>query len=136
MAAQPLSEAVVYAIDDEIHNLELLRRTLHRTCRLETFSDANAALAAARSKKPDLVLLDFRMPGRNGAEVLADFRSAGVDCAAVFVTAFPEEQAVQKTVKENDALWVVAKPWSPEHLCSQVNMALSLARLRKRNAGK
>ena len=53
--------------------------------------------------------------------------------AAVFVTAFPEDQAVQRTVEEHEALWVVAKPWNPDQLCAQVNMALSLARLRARN---
>lgn len=133
---QPFSNAVVFAVDDEQNNLDLLRRTLAQVCKLETFQSSEKALAAARQKTPDLLLLDFRMPEMNGTELLAQFRAAGIDSAVVFLTAFPEEEALQRVIKEEEVFWVSAKPYDPELLRSQVNMALSLARVRSRNKGR
>lgn len=130
---KPLSDAVVYAVDDEELNLELLRRVLSSVCRLETFTNADAALAAAKASPPDLFLLDFRMPKRSGTELLAEFRSFGINSPVVFLTAYAEEEALQRVVGMDDVLWIAGKPFDPAHLKSQVSMALSVARMRSRN---
>jgi len=40
-------------------------------------ADGDAALAAARSHRPDLAVLDVSMPGRTGLEVCAELRADG-----------------------------------------------------------
>ncbi|HSI02928.1 MAG: two-component system response regulator [Myxococcota bacterium] len=130
---KPLSDAVVFAIDDEEQNLALLKRVLATVCRLETFTSADAALAAAKANPPDLFLIDFRMPGRSGTDLLADIRGAGITSPVVFLTAYPEETGLQNLAGSNDVLWIAGKPFDPTHLSSQVSMALALARVRSRS---
>jgi PAS domain S-box-containing protein len=75
-------------VDDEIYNRELLQAMLRRPgVSLETVDGGAAALAAARERRPDLVLLDIRMPEMDGFETLRRFRAdpdlAGIPVAAV-----------------------------------------------------
>jgi len=50
-----------------------------------------AALAAAASNKPDLVLLDLMLPGMDGYQVLTTLRSRGIDAPVLILSARAEE---------------------------------------------
>jgi two-component system response regulator AlgR len=55
------------------------------------FADASNGLDALNhciSKKPDLVLLDIRMPKMDGLQAAAEIRKANLDTAIVFITAY------------------------------------------------
>ncbi len=52
--------------------------------------DADEALAALRAQAPDLLLLDIRMPGRNGLQLAAALRAMARPPAVVFVSAHAE----------------------------------------------
>ncbi|MEO8907758.1 MAG: response regulator transcription factor [Microbacteriaceae bacterium] len=45
-------------------------------------------VASARHSRPDVVLLDIELPGRNGLDVIADLRQALPHCAIIAVTTF------------------------------------------------
>lgn len=49
--------------------------------------DGDTALAVARTWRPDLVVLDLRMPGRGGAAVLPEFAGVCPGAAVVVVSA-------------------------------------------------
>lgn len=74
MAAPNLTRARILAIDDQISNLQLLQRLLKaRGCeQFEMVIDSREALARFLEFKPDLVLLDWRMPHKGGLEVLEE----------------------------------------------------------------
>jgi len=66
--------------------------------------DAEAGLAAARSLRPDLVILDIRMPGRSGLEVLPEFKALQPAPHIVMITAFHDMdttiQAMQRGAED------------------------------------
>jgi signal transduction histidine kinase/CHASE3 domain sensor protein len=63
-------------VDDEHRNVELLRALLSPLgYRLSSATDGRAALALFEAEAPDLVLLDVRMPGLDGIDVLTHIRS-------------------------------------------------------------
>jgi len=66
----------ILMVDDEESNLELLRRILEPVGfnRLEHTTDPFRVLPLFRERRPDLVLLDIAMPGKDGFEVLAEIR--------------------------------------------------------------
>lgn len=58
-------------VDDEVNFLNSISRRLElRKFKVTTASDGKHAIKAAKNKKFDLALLDLRMPGMEGTEVL------------------------------------------------------------------
>jgi DNA-binding NarL/FixJ family response regulator len=55
-------------------------------------ADGDAALAAIEATAPDVVLLDLRMPGRDGLGVLAELRARGRLPPTIVLTTFDEDQ--------------------------------------------
>jgi two-component system LytT family response regulator len=110
----------VVIVDDE----ELARRGLRRDLReiggidvVGECADGFEAVKAAADLKPDLMLLDIRMPRLDGFEVLS-LLDPGI--AVVFVTAH-DDRAVQAF--EVNAVDYVMKPVDPERLARAVGRA-------------
>ena len=85
--------------------------------------DADAALARLRAGGIDVVLLDIRMPGRDGLRLAAAIKSLARPPAVVFVTAHAEHAL---RAFELDAVDYLTKPVRRERLQA------SLARVRQR----
>lgn len=87
--------------------------------------NGSAALHAARTKAPDVVLLDVFMDDMDGPDVLRELR-AGPDTAAlpvVFLTARTGADDVEAFVALG-ALGVIAKPFDPTSLLSRLEAIL------------
>jgi CheY-like chemotaxis protein len=89
-------------------------------------SDALEALAMAQRQPPDLALLDFRMPGMDGAELLRALKAKlGDRCPRiVWVSATPVEEVTRKTAGSGVAAGFVRKPFHLDELIRSVDEAL------------
>jgi two-component system response regulator MprA len=68
----------ILIIEDEDKILQFLQRGLtYEGYRVVTAADGPAGLALARSEVPDLVILDWMLPGLDGLEVCRRLRAAG-----------------------------------------------------------
>ena len=68
--------STILIVDDDPDLVELLVLTLEsEESRLISASDAETALALCRAERPDLVLLDWNLPGRSGPEICRDLRA-------------------------------------------------------------
>jgi putative two-component system response regulator len=68
--------ADVLIVDDTLANLQLLSRLLKEECyKILPANSGVLALQAVAKKKPDLILLDIKMPDMNGYEVCAALKS-------------------------------------------------------------
>ena len=87
-----------------------------------TAGDGPAGLKAARSVKPDLIVLDIMLPGMDGLEVLAQIRREA-NPYVILLTARTEEvdKIVGLSVGADD---YVTKPFSPRELTARVKAAL------------
>lgn len=85
------------------------------------FDNGANALAALPEERPDLLILDYRMPGMNGAEVLAEVRKTDVgrDLPVIFMTASLMPKHVER-LRELGALEVLAKPFDPLTLAEKI----------------
>ncbi|WP_336326229.1 response regulator transcription factor [Halovenus sp. HT40] len=76
----------VLIVDDEPEVVETYRKHLADSYSVRTVQSGEAALDAL-GEWVDVVLLDRRMPGMHGDEVLERIHERGVDCRVVMVTA-------------------------------------------------
>lgn len=109
--------------DDEADILEILSFNLTAEgYDIVTAKNGNEALEKAKQTKPDLIILDVMMPGKNGVEVcnLLRLQPAYNDTLIIFLTAMSDESAVIKGL-ETGADDYITKPISPKVLLSKVN---------------
>ena len=85
-------------------------------------SDGREGLAAIEREVPDLVVLDFIMPGLSGAEVASRIRDKRPDQPILFVSGYSETDAVKRTAPDAPLL---AKPFRAEALQKAVRGVLA-----------
>jgi DNA-binding NarL/FixJ family response regulator len=71
--------------------------------------DGRAALRAADSLRPDVIVLDISMPGMSGLEVAARLKAAGSEAAVVFLTIHNDEEII-RAARDVGAVGYVLKP--------------------------
>ena len=123
----------ILLVDDDPDIREMLTFKL-RNAGFETFSEADgeSGLAAARELRPDLLLLDWMMPGLTGPvcqRLREDPETA--DMPIVLLTARAQEADVQLGFATG-ADDYISKPFSPRELVDRVNALI--ARLSKSSA--
>jgi PAS domain S-box-containing protein len=77
-----------------------------------------AALAHVQRDCPDLLLLDFAMPGMNGAEVAREVRARCPTLPIVFVTGYAESEQLEAALGSD--VMVLRKPFSVDELAAAV----------------
>src|SRR6266699_3507688 len=118
----------ILIVDDDNRVTSALRRTLaYEGYQVSTAANGEAALAAARSRPPDIVILDLMLPGIDGLEVCRRLRASGDGIAVLMLTA---RDAVADRVAglETGADDYLVKPFASEELLARVK-----ALLRRRN---
>ena len=86
-------------------------------------SDGDEALAKARSLKPDLILLDIALPGKNGLEVLKQLRAELPGIHVLILSAFPERQYAVRCLASG-AQGYLTKQSAPEELMRAVRKVM------------
>jgi CheY-like chemotaxis protein len=111
----------VLVCDDEPVLRILVRATLDR----ENYTviearNGHAALALARAKLPDLVVLDMAMPGRSGREVLAELRRDPATESIPVIVLTGGGDSESEAMLSAGAHGFLTKPFSPFALSSLV----------------
>jgi len=81
--------------------------------------DGEAALAAVRHLRPDVLVLDVRMPRRNGLDVLRELAGADLPTRVVLLTAAVDEEELTEAVRLGVG-GVVLKEMAPRNLVAAV----------------
>src|SRR5947209_8939855 len=114
----------ILIVDDESRVTGALRRVLaYEGYTVSTAADGESALALARTRLPDLVILDLMLPGIDGLEVCRRLRAAGDEIAVLMLTA---RDAVADRVAglETGADDYLVKPFALEELLARVKALL------------
>ena len=88
--------------------------------RISQAESGEAALELIDSDTPDIILLDYKLPGISGLDVLTALKERKLDILVVMITAYASlETAVQAT--KSGAFDFLAKPFTPEELRATVH---------------
>jgi len=97
---------------------------------VEQASSGEEALQRIRAEPPDILLLDHKLPGMSGLEVLDQVAGLGADMLTIMITAYASiETAVMAT--RRGAYDFLAKPFTPDELKSTVRKAVIRVLLAK-----
>ena len=113
----------ILVVEDEMKIARLVRDYLqHAGFEVIVTGDGESALASARGAKPDLVVLDLGLPGRDGLDVTRELRRSS-NIPIVILTARGDE-ADRIVGLELGADDYVVKPFSPKELVARVRAVL------------
>ena len=89
--------------------------------RVRAAAEGEAGLAMFADERPDLVILDYAMPGLSGGEVAARMLQAVPGQPILFVSGYSESEAIRRAAPDAQLL---AKPFRPEALDAAVREAI------------
>ena len=120
----PLRDKPILIVDDE-KNIRLTLAQALEPLGVETDSaeDGNEALAKLKEKEFGLILLDFRMPGVDGMEVLRQVRESKRDIRIIIITAYGTIELAVEAMKLG-AVDFIPKPFVPEEIREMVARVL------------
>lgn len=90
-----LCEAIVFALETEDYSVR-------------AYGSGEAALGEYLQLGSNCVVIDYRLPGMDGLELLAQLRTRGLRCPAIIITSNPSER-LRRQVENADAC-LVEKP--------------------------
>lgn len=107
--------------------LEVIIRDADRSLTVATASDGTEALAVIRRDRPDVVLLDIRMPGLSGLEVLRELRARDPALPVIMLTGDASDEAFLGAMRA-EAFAYIRKPCDVRYIQHLVAAALQAAR--------
>jgi len=129
------SHAEILVVDDDAMSRRVLAQLLNAggySCRVS--NDGSAAMETIHARPPSLLLLDFDMPGLNGAEVLRRLRSdedpTVAQIPAIMLTAHGSEQS-EVSCLQAGADDFVTKPVNASVLQARIETQLRLRSMRQ-----
>ncbi|WP_300462595.1 SpoIIE family protein phosphatase [Desulfobacula sp.] len=122
-----LNKCKVLLVDDIKENINVLVQALKDDYKLGFAMDGESALTYARTKSPDLILLDIMMPGMDGFEVSRKLKSdpRTQDIPFIFITAIDETEN-KAAGFELGAVDYITKPFEIIEVKARVKTHLSL----------
>ena len=130
---QPRTDWVV-VVDDDVANLKLAGLILSRQhMRVTALKSGRALLEYIRGNRPDVILLDVRMPEMDGFEtmqLLKQEMKPGQEIPVIFLTADDNAESEMKGLNLG-AMDFIKKPFVPDVLTVRVKHIIQLSRLQR-----
>jgi DNA-binding response OmpR family regulator len=126
-----MTQSRILIVDDEPNVTELVRLFLEKTKRFIVHGEnhSTSALNTARRFRPDLIILDVHMPGKDGGDVLNELSTdlAFGHTPVLFLTGLVS----QEETGDGGEIWggvrYLAKPFNPATLVDAVERLLAVA---------
>jgi len=117
-------EGRIMVVDDEEALVRLISYNLAKEgFNIITAEDGNEAWEKIKTEKPDLIVLDLMLPGKDGLEICRDMRRDNIDTPIIMLTARDEE--IDKVLGlELGADDYMTKPFSVRELIARVKAVL------------
>lgn len=90
----------VLVVDDDPMMLKLIKEQLKDSYTVATAISGNIALKFLENKRTDMIILDYEMPGENGADVLKKIRDneATSNLPVIFLTGITDREKIHKVL--------------------------------------
>jgi len=114
--------SILIVDDEEVVRRSHLRSLADTGCHAEAAVDGREALQVMERHPFDVILLDLRMPGLDGLDVLRTIKARWPDSEVVVITGYPSIESAKEAVRLG-AQNYIAKPVGPEDVIRAANEA-------------
>ncbi len=122
----------VLCVDDEPSILSALKRVLRaEDCKVLQAGSGAEALAMLDQEAVDVVVSDMRMPGMDGAQLLAQVRVRWPSTARILLTGYADMKATVAAINEGQIYRYINKPWDETELRLTVRQASERRQLER-----
>ncbi|NUS99422.1 MAG: PAS domain-containing protein [Sphingomonas sp.] len=122
--SEPMAERILVIDDDPDVRAFISESLAEQGYRVHEAPDGKTGLSAFVAQSPDLVVLDFIMPGLSGADVASRILSTHPDQPILFVSGYSETDSIKRIAPDAPLL---TKPFRAEALNKAVRTALAKA---------
>ena len=126
-AVRPQADAAlarILVVDDDPQTLRYVRDELTRAGYTAIVTGhPNEVSALIEESRPDLVLLDLMLPGKDGIELMQRIFTL-VDVPVIFISGYGRDEVIARAFEMGASDYVV-KPFSPTELIARIKAALS-----------
>lgn len=117
-----MSDPQILIVDDEPNICKTLKKALESEgYEVRAVEDGENALETVDEMVPDVVLLDLKLPGMDGLEVLGELSDVETD--VIMITGHGSEETAVQAMKQG-AIDYLRKPFSPEEIREKVTELL------------
>jgi PAS domain S-box-containing protein len=127
----PTRQGVILVIDDQPDNIRLLSKTLEQHgYEVRSTTSGTMGVVAARSAKPDLILLDIMMPGMNGYEVCQKLKAdpQTEDIPVIFISAIDQVSDKVEAFRIGGVDYI-SKPFHIDEVLARVDHQIQIRQL-------
>ena len=130
---EPVWQGKILVVDDEIGPRESLRMLLKNTHEVFLADHVDAGLEMLKEHKPDLVILDIRMPGKSGIQGLQELRKIDPVVSVVMLTGFGALDTARQAIQlgANDYL---KKPFDTKEIMKVIRENIERTHLARKQA--
>ncbi|MGH7794565.1 MAG: response regulator [Candidatus Binatia bacterium] len=118
-----MNPPVLLLVDDEMGVRESLKMVFDKGFQLLEADSVDTAIAKVNEARPDVVLLDVRMPKSDGLQVLQRIKEIHPGCAVIMLTGVNSQQLAAKAI-DGGAFDFIGKPFDVVDLRQKVARAL------------
>ena len=129
MEQRAINPANVLIVDDEVGVRESLRMILKPSFNVYTAEDGEGALEIIQTMPIDLVILDLKMPGMSGEEVLKLIKAYDPTIDGVIITGYGTLESAAEAIKYNVVDYIL-KPFNVPDVLSTVKRCIGMNRLK------
>lgn len=120
----------ILIVDDDKSIRYSLKRMLEGNFSILTAQNGEEALNQVKKNLPDLVIMDIKMPGRNGIDVLKEIKTIDPKSLVIMMTAYGTTETAIEAMKYG-AFDYILKPFPIPQMKGLVEKAISLRKMMK-----
>ncbi|HMY37355.1 MAG TPA: hybrid sensor histidine kinase/response regulator [bacterium] len=124
----------ILVVDDEVDNLDLLKRTFRREYNVYSANSAAEALKLLDEREFAVIVSDQRMPEMTGVEMFQKAREKYPQTIRILLTGYTDINALVDAINMGHVYRYVTKPWSREEIVMTVKRAVEHYETTKQNA--
>ena len=120
------NEHTILIVDDEINNLQLLKRTFRNKYNILTASNGLEGLEVLKQNINDvsLIVSDHKMPIMEGTKFLEEANIIAPDVIKILLTGFSDVEIITDAVNKCNLFQYILKPFNPDELLEAVKSGL------------